>query len=86
MHKIYQAGVEAGNNDAAVDKGFSSVDGAKSWHDMALFCAARIDSGRLYPNEREFIEDMVRWTERREPSAKQGNWLHKIYVRLGRYR
>jgi hypothetical protein len=84
MQKIFDAGVEAGKNDAAVDKGFDSVDGTKSWHEMALYCAEHINSSRLYPNEPKFIEDMVRWTERREPSEKQGAWLHRIYVRLGR--
>jgi hypothetical protein len=86
MQKIYNAGVEAGKNDAAVDKGFSSVDGTKSWHEMALYCEEHINSSRLYPNEPGFIKDMVRWTERREPSEKQGEWLHKIYIRLGRRR
>jgi len=84
MQKIYDAGVEAGKNDAAVDTGFNSVDGTKSWHEMALYCEKQISSSRLYPREREFIEDMVRWTERREPSEKQGKWLHAIYIRLGR--
>ena len=82
MRKIYEAGVEAGKNDAAVDKGFNSVDGLISWHDMAIYCAGH--GGRLAPREQQFIEDMVRWTARREPSEKQGKWLHAIYVRLGR--
>jgi hypothetical protein len=86
MQKIYDAAYEAGKNDAAVSTGFNSVDSTQSWHEMALYCAANINSPRLFPSERDFINDMVRWTERKEPTTKQGDWLHKIYMRLGRRR
>ena len=36
--------------------------------------------------EREFIDDMTRWCMRREPTEKQGKWLHLLYVRIGRRR
>jgi hypothetical protein len=56
-----------------------------SWYDMALACAER-DGDRLNSREREFVDDMVRWTARREPSEKQGKWLHALYCRLERRR
>jgi hypothetical protein len=44
------------------------------------------ENGRLSEKERDFVEDMVRWCARREPSEKQGKWLHSIYCRIGRRR
>jgi hypothetical protein len=85
MQRIYNAGLQDGKDAAAVNKGFSDVAGP-SWHEMAVHCAEKADDRFLYPGEREFIDDMVRWTARREPSEKQGRWLHKIYVRLGKRR
>jgi hypothetical protein len=52
---------------------------------MAIECRDH-DDGRLSPREREFVEDMVRWTARREPSEKQGKWLRMLYVRVGKRR
>jgi hypothetical protein len=84
MRKIYDAGYEEGRGDAAVAKGFSNTAGP-SWHEMAEYCAEH-DDGRLTAKERGFVDDMVRWCTRREPSEKQGRWLHVLYVRLGRRR
>jgi hypothetical protein len=42
--------------------------------------------GRLSQKESDFIDDMVRWCARREPSEKQGRWLHAIYCKVGRRR
>jgi hypothetical protein len=84
MRKIYDAGVRDGKDAAAVNTGFSSVDGP-SYLEMARYCVQH-DNGRLTPKERGFVEDMERWCCRREPSEKQGKWLHVLYVKLGRRR
>jgi len=82
--KIYDAAYRDGKDAAAADKGFSNVDGP-SWLEIASYCVDH-DNGRLVQKERDFVNDMVRWCARREPSEKQGKWLHAIYVRLGRRR
>jgi hypothetical protein len=82
MRKIYDAAYEDGKNDAAIDKGFTDVAGP-SWHQMATFCAERGERW-LTTREREFVDDMVSWTARRDPTEKQGKWLHVLYVRLER--
>jgi hypothetical protein len=84
MRKIYEAGREAERDAAAAKAGFSDVEGP-SYYEMARYCAEH-DNGRLAPRERGFINDMVRWCVRREPTEKQGKWLRVLYVRLGRRR
>ena len=39
---------------------------------------------RLSPKEVGFVEDMVRWCARREPTEKQAKWLHVLYCKIGR--
>jgi hypothetical protein len=85
MRKIYDAGYEAGKDEGAVEKGFGDVTAGPSWLQMAQYCAEH-DNGRLTPREREFVDDMTRWCTRREPTEKQGKWLHLLYVRIGRRR
>jgi hypothetical protein len=41
-------------------------------------------SGRLGEKEHGFVDDMVRWCARREPSEKQAKSLHSIYCKVGR--
>ena len=86
MQRIYDAAYQDGKHAAEQTQGaeFHNV-GGPSWHDMAIECRDH-DNGRLTPREREFIEDMVRWTTRREPSEKQGKWLHVLYVRMAKRR
>jgi hypothetical protein len=84
MQKIYNAGVRDGKDAATADKGFSDIEGP-SFFQMATYCAEH-DDGRLTSKERGFVDDMVRWCARREPSEKQGKWLHVLYVKLGRRR
>lgn len=86
MQRIYDAAYQDGKQAAERTQGaeFHNVDGP-SWHDMAIECRDR-DNGQWSPREREFIDDMVRWTARREPSEKQGRWLHVLYVRAGKRR
>ena len=84
MQRIYDAGVQEGKDAAAAAAGFKNTEGP-SWLEMAEYCAGH-DDGRLSAKERGFVEDMVRWCARREPSEKQGRWLHVLYVRLGRRR
>jgi hypothetical protein len=83
MREIYDAGFQDGNQAAEQTRGDDFHNVSPSWHDMAVECRDR-DNGRLTPREREFVEDMVRWTARREPSEKQGKWLHILYVRVGK--
>jgi hypothetical protein len=85
MRKIYEAGYEAGKDENAAGKGFSDTTAGPSWLEMAEYCAQH-DNGRLTEREREFIDDMTRWCTRREPTEKQGKWLHILYVRIGRRR
>jgi hypothetical protein len=82
--RIYDQAFADGKSAATVDVGFSSVD-PPSFYEMAQEIE-RKDNGRLNPKERDFVEDMVRWCTRREPSEKQGKWLHAIYCRIGRRR
>ena len=84
MQRIYDAGVQEGKDAAAAAAGFKNTEGP-SWLEMAEYCAGH-EEGRLSVKERGFVEDMVRWCARREPSEKQGKWLHVLYVKLGRRR
>jgi hypothetical protein len=83
MQKIYNAAYREGKESAAVDKGFGDIEGP-SYYQMAQYCAEHSD--RLNEKEQGFVNDMVRWCARREPSEKQGKWLHVLYVRVGRRR
>ena len=91
MRKLYDAGYEAGRAEgvrAAEAKmphdadGFCHVNGSKSWREIAHFCQQRIAHLRS-GKEREFIDDIVRWTRRKEPTPKQAQWLQDIYLQLG---
>ena len=84
MRKIYDAGVQDGKDAAAAEAGFTSTGGPTNL-EMATYCAKH-DRGRLTPREREFIDDMVRWCVRREPTEKQAKWLHLLWVQMGRRR
>jgi hypothetical protein len=84
MQKIYDAGVQEGKDAAAAAQGFSSTEGPTDY-EMAIYCVEH-DNGRLNDREREFVEDMVRWCTRRESTERQGRWLHRLWVRLGRRR
>jgi hypothetical protein len=84
VQKIYGAAYQDAKKATEQTQGtdFHNVDGP-SWHEMAVECSNR---DNWSPREREFIDDMVRWTARREPSEKQGKWLHILYVRAGKRR
>jgi hypothetical protein len=78
-----EAAYREGYRDGVHDAGESELLPAQgmSWHEQARFCAERAD--RLKEYERDFVEQMVRWTGRgREPSEKQGRWLDALYNRL----
>jgi hypothetical protein len=85
MQRIYDAAYADGRRAAEKDKptGFNDIE--PNWHEMAINCRDQ-DNGRLTERERDFVNDMVRWTVHRKPSEKQGKWLHLLYVRLGRRR
>jgi hypothetical protein len=82
MQRIYDAAFQEGKNAAAATAGFTTVEGP-SFYQMASEIKHKGD-GRLTPRERDFIDDMVRWCSRREPSEKQARWLYSIYCRIGR--
>jgi hypothetical protein len=84
MKKLYDAGFEKGRSTAAATTtaSFSSVDGP-SFYEMACACKHK-GGGRLSPKESDFINDMVVWCSRREPTEKQGKWLLALYCRIGR--
>jgi hypothetical protein len=83
MQRIYDAAYRDGKQAAERNHGDEFHNVGPSWHAMAIECRDH-DNGRLTQRERAFVEDMVRWTARREPSEKQGKWLHVLYVRLGK--
>jgi len=85
MQRIYDAAYADGQRDAEKDKPAEFHDIEPNWHEMAINCRDQ-DDGRLTPRERDFVNDMLRWTVHRKPSEKQGKWLHLLYVRLGRRR
>jgi hypothetical protein len=82
MQRIYDKAYRDGKDAAAVDVGFRSVD-PPSFYAMACEIMHRSEA-RLSPKELQFIDDMVRWCARREPSERQAKWLHSIYCRIGR--
>jgi hypothetical protein len=85
MQRIYDAAYQDGRRAAEKDKPTEFHNVEPNWHEMAISCRDH-DDGRLTSREREFVDDMVRWTVHRKPSEKQGKWLHLLYVRLGRRR
>ena len=70
-----------GKDAAAADSGFHNTEGP-SFHEMACEIQQKAN-GRLTPKEQDFVDDMVRWCARREPSEKQAKWLHAIYCQIG---
>ena len=84
MQRIYDQAFRDGKDAAAVNASFSTV-GGPSFYEMACEIKHKAN-GRLSPKERDFVEDMIRWCARREPSEKQAKWLHAIYCRIGRRR
>jgi hypothetical protein len=84
MQQIYDTAFRRGRDAAAADGGFHNTEGP-SFYEMARE-VMRKEDGRLSPKERDFVDDMVRWCARREPSEKQAKWLHTLYCRIGRHR
>ena len=90
MKKLYDAGYEAGRADgvrAAEAKvphdtdGFRDINDIESWREIVRFCQQR--NAHLRSKDRDFIDDMVRWTKRKQPTPKQAVWLQDIYLQLG---
>ena len=84
MQRIYDQAYRDGKDAAAADVGFTAVD-LPSFYKMACEIQHEGD-GRLSEREQGFVDDMVRWCARREPSEKQAKWLHAIYCKIGRRR
>jgi hypothetical protein len=84
MQKIYDQAFRAGAESVQAAADFSNVGNAvPSFYEMACEIQHKGD-GRLNPKEQAFVEDMVRWCARREPSEKQATWLHALYCKIGR--
>jgi hypothetical protein len=83
MQRIYDKAFADGRESVAAAADFSTV--GPSFHEMACEIQHK-ENGRLSPKGRDFVEDMVRWCARREPSEKQAKWLHAIYCKIGRRR
>jgi hypothetical protein len=94
MTKIFDAGFEHGRatgyrqaiteiEDQKKTLRFHDVGGeeASAFHAMAIFCQRNYCGGNS--KERQFVEHMVNWTKRREPTDRQAEWLEDIYQRLG---
>jgi hypothetical protein len=83
--EIYRQGCEDGRRvaEAAQPNGFHDINPEPSWHAVACECQMKPD--KLKAHERDFVDDMVRWTVNSgEPTAKQAKWLRSIYVRVRR--
>jgi hypothetical protein len=79
MQRLYEAGYTDGRRAAESNQPATFEDVEPNWHQIAKECMERErfrDS-----REREFVEDMVKWTVYRKPSEKQGKWLHSIWMR-----
>jgi hypothetical protein len=84
MRVLYDHGFADGKRTAESDRPVQFND-VTPWKDIASECLSADDTNHwLQPHERTFVEDMVRWCERREPSEKQGKWLHLLWVRAKR--
>jgi hypothetical protein len=85
-NEIYFRGVEDGRRQAQKERKFQEATERDdpSWYDMACECARHLD--RLRNNtEREFIQDMVRWTAHDGLlSEKQQRWLRNCFIRVRR--
>jgi hypothetical protein len=84
MQRIYNKAFADGKKSVAAAADFSNI-GSPSFHEMAVEITHKAD-GRLSPKEKDFVDDMVRWCARREPSEEQAKWLHAIYCKIGRRR
>lgn len=82
MQRIYDEAFRRGKSAATAAAGFHNTDGP-SFYEMALEIQQKGD-GRLNQKERDFVDDMVRWCARWEPTEKQAKWLHVIYCKIGR--
>jgi hypothetical protein len=86
MRVLYDRGFDAGKRAAENDRPVQFGE-VTPWRDMAAECVdADNINNWLQPHERAFVEDMVHWCERREPSEKQGKWLHVLWTRAKRRR
>jgi hypothetical protein len=86
MRSLYDAGFDDGKRAAEGDR-LVQFDDVTPWRTMAAECLRSDDADHwLAPHERGFVEDMARWCERREPSPKQGNWLHLLWTRAKKRR
>ena len=86
MQRIYDKAFADGKKSAAADGGLQrrqpTARPSTRWRARS---STRTTAGST-PKEHDFVDDMVRWCARREPSEKQAKWLHAIYCRIGRRR
>jgi len=86
MKVLYDHGFQDGKRTAEDNRPAAFHD-LTPWKDMAAEIIASHDADPwLQQRELDFARDMVRWCERREPSEKQGKWLHVLWTRARRRR
>jgi hypothetical protein len=76
-------GIEIGKRQATPHQAShrSNGHGAPNPRDMAAYCQQHLDD--LNEWEQEFVTNMMSWTQRRPPTAKQQNRLEELYAQLG---
>jgi hypothetical protein len=78
----YEAGVRAAEAKVPHDTdGFRDINDIESWREIVRFCQQR--NAHLRSKDRDFIDDMLRGTKRKQPTPKQAVWLQDIYLQLG---
>lgn len=84
MRVLYDSGFQDGQRAAEKPPQFHEVT---PWRDMVAEIAASDETNPwLNQKERDFIGDMKRWCQRRDPSERQGNWIHALWTRARRRR
>jgi hypothetical protein len=78
----YAEGVKAAESKQHGTGAFRNTDGKLEWTEVALFLQR--EKHRLPEKNREFIDDMAaRTVYGREPTPKQHQYLHSLFLKLG---
>jgi hypothetical protein len=86
MRVLYDSGFQDGKR-AAENGNPPQFHEVAPWRDMVAEIKTSDESSPwLRQHERDFVGDMERWTQRRDPTEKQGNWLHILWTRARRRR
>jgi hypothetical protein len=78
----YAEGVKAAESKQHGTGAFRNTDGTLEWTEVALY--AQRQKHRLPERHHEFIDDMAsRTVYGREPTSKQHQYLHSLFLKLG---